>query len=364
MPSQQQVKWSQLRVGLTVLVGSVTLFVLIFVMSGTVSPFSRKLTLRSYFENAAGLVKGAPVRLSGVDVGNVDGIHIIPDRPLTPVEVVMKIKKGAESDILRGDGKGHGGSRATLATQGVLGATFVDIDSSHASGPPIKDNDELPTTETPDIQLVLKSTQGTIDKLNVILTRVDDIVSAVQSGKGSVGKIINDPELYNRVNTIVTEFQRLTNQITEGKGSIGKLLYSDELYDKFNDSVTKLNKIVDDVNSGKGNLGILLKDEQIAKNLKETTAKLNSLMTDIDAGRGTIGKFAKDQEYAQKIDRITTNLQEISNRLASGEGTLGMLSKDPRLYNNTDQMLIETRNLVKALRENPKKYLTIRFKVF
>ena len=41
-----------------------------------------------------------------------------------------------------------------------------------------------------------------------------------------------------------------------------------------------------------------------------------------------------------------------------------MLLKNPSLYNNSDQMLIETRNLIKALRENPKKYLTIRFKVF
>lgn len=364
MPSQQQIKWSELRVGVTVLVGALTLFTLIFVMSGTVSPFSHKIVLRSYFENAAGLVKGAPVRLAGVDIGNVDRINIIKDRPLTPVEVIMKIKSGVRSDILRGDGKGHNGSRATLATQGVLGATFLDIDSSHASGPPIQDGDELPTTETPDIQLVLKSTQGTIDKLNVVLTRIDDIVYSIQSGKGSVGKIINDPELYNRANAIITEFQRLTDQIAQGKGSLGKLLYSEELYDKFNDSLAKVNKIVDDINSGKGNLGILLKDEQLAKNLTQTSAKLNSLMADIDAGRGTLGKVAKDQQFADKIDRITSDLQVVSNRLAAGEGTLGLLSKDPALYNNSDQMLIETRNLVKALRENPKKYLTIRFKVF
>jgi len=359
VPSQQQVKWSQLRVGVTVLVATVTLFVLIFFMSGTVSPFSRKVRLRSYFENAAGLVKGAPVRLAGVDIGNVDGIHIInaPDRKQTPVEVVMKISADRAASVRKD-------SRATLATQGVLGATFVDVDSSHASGPPIKDNGELLTTETPALQDVLKASQGTIEKLNVILNRVDDIVAAVQTGKGSVGKIINDPELYDRANATVAELQRLTNQIAQGKGSIGKLLYSDELYDKFNDSVTKLNKMVDDVNSGKGNLGKILKDEQLYNNLNQTAAKLNALMADIDAGRGTIGKIAKDQEYAQKIDRITTNIDKLTARLEAGEGTAGKLFKDPALYNNADQMLVESRHLVKAIRENPKKYLTIRFKVF
>jgi phospholipid/cholesterol/gamma-HCH transport system substrate-binding protein len=359
VPSQQQVKWSQLRVGITVLVATVTLFVLIFFMSGTVSPFSRKLHLRAYFENAAGLVKGAPVRVAGVDIGNVAEIRIIaaPDRKLTPVEVMMKVSADHAANVRKD-------SRATLATAGVLGATFVDIDSSHASGPQVKDNDELPTTETPALQDVLKSSQGTIDKLNVILGRVDDIVSAIQNGKGSVGKIINDPELYNRANTTIAQLQKLTNQVSEGRGSIGKLLYSDELYDRINDSVTKLNKMVDDVNSGKGNLGKLLKDEQLYANLNQTAAKLKDLMADIDAGRGTLGKLAKDQEYAQKIDRITTNLEHLSTRLDAGEGSVGLLFKDPGLYNNADQMLLESRHLVKAIRENPKKYLTIHFKVF
>jgi len=359
VPSQQQVKWSQLRVGVTVLVATVTLFVLIFFMSGTVSPFSRKVHLRSYFENAAGLVKGAPVRVAGVDIGNVAEIHITTakDRKLTPVEVIMKVSADRAEDVRKD-------SRGTLATQGVLGATFVDIDSSHATGAPVKDNDELRTTETPALQDVLKASQGTIEKLNVILNRVDDIVAAIQNGRGSVGKIINDPELYNRANATIAELQRLTNQISQGKGSIGKLLYSEELYDKINDSVTKLNKMVDDVNSGKGNLGKILKDEQLYNNLNETAAKLKDLMVDIDAGRGTLGKLAKDHEYAQKIDRITTNVERLSTRLEAGEGSVGLMFKDPALYNNADQMLVESRHLVKAIRENPKRYLTIHFKVF
>jgi hypothetical protein len=41
-----------------------------------------------------------------------------------------------------------------------------------------------------------------------------------------------------------------------------------------------------------------------------------------------------------------------------------MLFKDPALYNNSSQMLVETRELVKSIRENPKKYLTFRVKVF
>ena len=76
------------------------------------------------------------------------------------------------------------------------------------------------------------------------------------------------------------------------------------------------------------------------------------------------GKLLKDEELSRKLQNIINKLSTISDRLEAGEGSAGKLLKDPSLYNNTDQMLIETRNLVKAIRENPKKYLTIHFRVF
>ena len=54
----------------------------------------------------------------------------------------------------------------------------------------------------------------------------------------------------------------------------------------------------------------------------------------------------------------------ISDRLEAGEGSAGKLLRDPSLYNNADQMLLETRELLKSVRENPKKFLTIRLRVF
>jgi phospholipid/cholesterol/gamma-HCH transport system substrate-binding protein len=77
LPSQKQLKWSQLRVGLTVIFASLTLGLLLFLMSGTGGVFTRRITLKSYFDNASGLRQGAPVRLSGVDIGNVSKIEIV-----------------------------------------------------------------------------------------------------------------------------------------------------------------------------------------------------------------------------------------------------------------------------------------------
>jgi phospholipid/cholesterol/gamma-HCH transport system substrate-binding protein len=85
---------------------------------------------------------------------------------------------------------------------------------------------------------------------------------------------------------------------------------------------------------------------------------------DINAGKGALGKFSHDQEFADKLQTTVNNLAALSERLEKGEGTAGMLFKDPGLYNNSNQMLVETRELVKAIREDPKKYLTFHVKVF
>ncbi len=87
-------------------------------------------------------------------------------------------------------------------------------------------------------------------------------------------------------------------------------------------------------------------------------------MDDLNAGKGPAGKLLKDEEFAAKLKNTISKLSAIADRLDAGEGTAGRFLKDPSIYNNTDQMLVETRNLVKAIRENPKKYLTIHFKVF
>jgi phospholipid/cholesterol/gamma-HCH transport system substrate-binding protein len=360
LPSQQQVKWSQLRVGLTVLVASIALAVLIFLMSGTAGILTRKIYVRAYFQNSSGLAVGAPVRLQGVDIGNVKSIRIVAGRPKTPVEVTMKLTTRYLDSLYQGPN----GSTATLATAGVLGATYVDIDSSTASGEHLKDGAELRTTETPDLQDVIRSSQTSLQNVDVVVRRLNQIVAAIQSGEGSVGKLIYDPGLYNRANQTLNEVQKMVNQISAGKGSIGKLVASDELYDKLNTSVDKLNRIIDQVESGQGTAGKLLKDPSLYNNANEAISKVNRLVDDVNSGKGALGKFAKDEEFARKLDNTITKLSILSDRMESGQGTVGKLFNDPALYNNADQMLLETRNLVKAIRENPKKYLVIHFKIF
>ncbi len=356
LPSQKQLKWSQLRVGLTVIAASITLAVLIFLMSGTAGWFTHKIVLRSYFDNAQGLREGAPVRLAGVDIGNVTGVRIV-NKPITPVEVTMKVSTKYIFN-LRKD------SVTTLSTAGILGETYVDIESGSAKGPEAADGDVLATREAPALEDVVRASQGTLQNIDTLLKRVDRIMAFIESGQGSIGKVIYSPVLYDQLNATVVEFKGLVDDIQSGKGSIGPLITSDEAYKKVMTAIDKVNVIVDELQQGKGTAGKLLKDPVLFDNANKTLANVRQLTDDINAGKGALGKFSHDQEFADKLQTTVNNLAALSERLEKGEGTAGMLFKDPALYNNSNQMLVETRELVKAIRENPKKYLTFHVKVF
>jgi len=359
LPSQKQLKWSQLRVGLTVIFASLILALLLFLMSGTGGFFSHRITLVSFFDNASGLRVGAPVRLNGVDIGNVAAIRVVADKDkqLTPVEIVMMVSTKYGFNLRRD-------SVTSLDTAGVLGETYLDIDSAQAVGPVAKDGDTLPTQVHPDFNEVVRSSQSTLQNMDALLKRADRILAFAESGKGSLGKLIYDPTLYNRFSETIADFQGIVNQIAKGQGSLGALINRNDAYDKFLATLDKINAVVDDLQAGKGTAGMFLKDPSLYNNAKDTIANLKQTTSDINAGKGTLGKLTKDEELAKKIDTTVTKLAALTSDLEAGRGTAGKLFKDDTLYNNANQMLTETQNLVKAIRQDPKKYLSIKLHIF
>lgn len=361
MPSQSEVKWSQLKVGIVVMVSLSLLIALLFLMTSSqgLGLFSRKLTLYTYFENAAGVKEGAAVNLQGVTIGTVKSVNVVhdPKRKLTPIQVVMRIDGKFQRDL-------HTDTRASLSTVGVLGDTVIDLNSQTANGPMVEDHAELKTLETPNLQDVVKASQGTIESLNVILAKMDRIVDQIASGKGSVGGLIYDDTLYKRANATIEELHTLEVNLNHGKGSVGKLLHDDDVYNNLDQATAKLNKIVDDLAAGKGSAGKLLHDDALYNNLNSTLAHANSLLAEADQGKGALGLLAKDPAFAGKLNATVTNLNDILSGINKGEGSAGLLVKDPALYHNLDKLAVDSQMLVNTIRSDPKKYLTIHFKVF
>ncbi len=313
------------------LVALITLAVLIFVMTGTTGLFTKKILIRAYVDNAGGLRVGAPVRLEGVDIGNVTGVHVVsdPKRALAPVELVMKITTKYQDTMNRG-------CLVQLTTAGVLGEVFVDMDCRGVKGVPLQTGDELPTKDVPQLQDVVRASQGTLQNVDTLVKRLDSILSYIQSGQGSIGKVIYDPSLFNRANDMLSQLQSVVSQVNSPNGTIGKLINSNELYNKANAAIDNVNKIIDEVNSGQGTIGKFLKDPTLYDNANKAVNQTNELIGGINAGKGTLGKLAKDDELARKIDSTITRLNSIADRLDKGEGTAGKFLKDPALYNNAD----------------------------
>ncbi|QMV19073.1 MCE family protein [Granulicella sp. 5B5] len=361
MPSQQEVKWSQLKVGVIVLISVTLLCVLLFLMTSAsgMSVFSHKIIIHTYFDNSGGLKVGAPIELEGVTVGEVTHVTVTTDpaRKLTPVLIKMKIDPKYLPSL-------HKDTTAALATVGVLGDTVVDLNSKLATGPELQSGDELRTTASPSLNDVIKTSQGTVADVDVVLKKLDLIESTIISGKGTAGKLITDPSLYNKANDTITQLHELLASLNSGKGSLGKLVHDDELYNKLNDTSTKLDAIVTSLNEGKGTAGKLLKDDALYNDLDSTLKHANSLLAEADRGQGTLGLFTKDPAFAHKLDATVTHLNTLLGNVNSGKGTLGKLATDDAAYSNLNRLLTSSNDLVTAVRQDPKKYLVIHLRVF
>jgi phospholipid/cholesterol/gamma-HCH transport system substrate-binding protein len=327
-------------------------------MSGSTGGiFAPKLKLRSYFTNASGLKDGAPVTLEGVTIGNVLHIRVVPERNPTPVEVTMRVGEDFLRDI-------HVNSTTSIAQAGVLGDSYLDIDSSRASGPPPANNAELRATESPNIQSVISTSQDSIQEISTLIRKIDILMDSINSKKGTVGELINDPAYYAKISRITDHLEKITSEISEGQGTIGKLINDDTLYSRANSAIDNVDRITASLDQGQGTAGKLLKDDSLYNNLNTTVTSANNLIAQINAGKGSIGKLARDPAFAQKLDDTITRLDSILTTVDEGKGTIGQLVQNRSLYDHVDQTMDQAQQLVKAIREDPKKYFIIRLKVF
>lgn len=361
MPSQQEVKWSQLKVGVLVLISLVVLVIFLFLMTSAagITIFQRRLVAVTYFDDSNGLKVGAPVNLQGVPVGEVEAVRISTDpaRREKPVEVVMKLSPRFQNRI-------HVDTTAALSTTGFIGDTVVELNSEQATGREVQDGDELKTKELPSIATMVKSSQGTIEQLNLTIAKLDKVIDGLQNGQGTAGQILKNPALYNQANATIVQLHTLAANLNSGRGSVGKLLTDDSLYNHLNDAAARLDTLTTSLSTGKGTAGKLLTDDTLYNNLNQTLTRTNSLLAQVDEGKGSLGMLLKDQATAHKLSDTVAQLDTLLSGINAGKGTVGQLVTNDAAYNNLNKLLTETSTLATMLREDPKKYLTIHMKVF
>jgi phospholipid/cholesterol/gamma-HCH transport system substrate-binding protein len=361
MAQRKQLTWTELRVGLFVLVGLSVLAAGIFYVTGagTIGPKYRLIT---YLPEVSGLANGAPVRLDGVEVGNVESIRLAPrvagkirDRNRN-IEIVMRVGKHYENDILTD-------SAASLVTEGLLGNRYVNI-SLGVTGIPLKDGQEVPGAEEKAMKEVVERSADVLGNLQALSEDIQELINGVKAGKGSLGKLLTDDQAYNHLNNLLSRGDAMLANIQAGQGSLGKLVASDEMYNKVDKGLDNVNVILTDVRSQKGTIGKLLYDPSLYDQAKQAITNGNAVITDVRAGKGTLGKLATDDTLYTKLKETSDNVASATAKLNDNTTTVGKLFSDPKLYDSLTGLTGDLRLLIGEFRQNPKKFLRIKIAAF
>lgn len=357
MPAAKRVRWAQLRVGVMAVVAMAILGVLIWLLTSR-SPFwISKATLYSYVRDAAGMPSGAPVRLNGISVGSVSDVSLTNAKdPNRTVRITMKIEALHLKDIPID-------SIAEVTSENVLSGKYLSITKGQSTQT-MQPGGEVRAQASAEIADLVKKGFDLFDSAQAILGRIDRIVGLVESGQGSLGKFLVDPEFYNRLVQTVAEVQSVAQTLSSGKGTVGKLLYDESLYDEARSTLTRLDQVIADLQAGQGSAGKFLRDPALYDELQASITQVHQLLDDLNAGKGTAGKFLKDEtlhkQVAGTLDRLDTTL----DRINSGQGTIGQLMVNPQLYDSMRGLSTEMQQLVRDIRANPKKFLRIKFAIF
>ena len=277
-------------------------------------------------------------------------------------------------------------SYISLGSVGLLGDKYIQISLGREPDPPKTVVDTIDGGWWGDVDVEFVEVTGRpqtgfeelITGANDILVnfrtlseKVQDIMSRFESGEGTIGKFLTDPSFYNNLNDTVVAAKgtvenasSLMEDITKGKGTLPRLIQQQDLYDRIVDSATRLDRVLADLEAGEGTIGKLLKDPELYDQAREAMASIRSVAARLDSGEGTLGKLSTDDELYREMKNALQQLSGFVNDIEEGKGTLGRLAKDEQLYENINELSAEVVKLIYDFRQNPKKFLTIKFELF
>jgi phospholipid/cholesterol/gamma-HCH transport system substrate-binding protein len=398
--TQRYLGFSQLRVGIFVLVGLLILGFLILNATGDFNPFERKIRLKARFATADGLREGAEVQLAGVTIGKVEEVKLLPpdspeDARVEATLIVEEIFDGKPiSERIRTDSTAQ-----LIATSILANDKMINITPGSPKGQNISEDAVLNSTESMSINQLTQTGNELLQQINKMSVPTNEILNKANRGEGTLGRVINDESLYNNLDATVgetkltmTKLQNTLDRVNTGEGSAGKLLNDPQLYDNLNQTVAQLEAISRDLRAGRGTAGKLFSDDALYNDtraaiadLRVSAAKINviaddfkTITNDLNEGRGTAGKFLKDERLYEdarvaiaKFSTTAEKFEIILGDAQNGKGTIGKLLTDETLFNNVNQtasnvnqLSSESTKLIYDFRQNPKKYLTIQFKLF
>lgn len=239
---------TEIKVGIFITAGLGLVMSAILMLGGSDNLFARKNRYFAKFITVEGLISGAKVILGGVPIGTVEDISF--DNAERKITVTLSVSK-ASGDWIRKD------STVEIATQGVLGDKYLNVNVGSEEAPLLPAGSEIPARAGKDISLFLN--KG--DQLMVSLINIT----------ASLDRVLKNFEADNRSDTLF-----------RGMASTSKNLAS--LTDKLNKEVdpTQLKKalgnlaqIMEKVNNGTGTIGAFINDPSLYDDIKALFGGVN-----------------------------------------------------------------------------------------
>jgi phospholipid/cholesterol/gamma-HCH transport system substrate-binding protein len=407
MPLNKQVTIAELKVGILVVIALVVLGALILQQSWGVHWFRETAKAITYLGDVAGLKPGNPVWLAGIEIGKVRSVAIVkpeaysgnepifrqisnikkqidgmdPKQPnykqlvgdleeqirnlksaLRLVEVTMEIQKPYLNRL--GDD-----SEVTIESRGLIGDSYIEISAGTYGIPPQIRGEYyvLEGSRATGFREIITGANDVIANFGVLSDQFKNIAMKIDPDKVGTGlaQTIQDVQkTMLQANTTFTQTTLLVNDLRTGKGSFGRLVADPALYNRLTESLEKFNSLAAQIQDGSGTLSRLIKNPELYENVNSATKRTDLIVERIERGEGTLGKLSKDPALYDSSRQTMEKLASFVDRIDRADGTMGKLINDPDLYNNLNQTAAEMTKLIYDLRQDPKKYLTIRFRLF
>jgi phospholipid/cholesterol/gamma-HCH transport system substrate-binding protein len=346
MPRTRSLAWSELKLGVMTIAAVMLAAATIVLVMGGKGFWWQRYSLKALFSNVQGLKPGSPVRVAGKEIGTVMDVNFAGDQ----VEVVFQVNREVEDKITDR-------SRATIGSVSLLGEGAVDITLS-PGGKPIPQWGYVPTGKEAAAlsDLTTQASEG--------IGELTGLIKDVRDGRGSLGKFMTDQDLYNQLDRFIATAADVAKTIRDGKGSMGRFVNDPKIAMSLEGSLKNLEEMTRRINAGNGSIGKLLNDDTFSRSLSGATMNLQTLTERLNHGEGSAGKFMTDPALFNQLTSLADRLDKLTKGLNEGEGSLGQVLKDKRLYENMNAAVTDVRDLVAAIKKDPKKYLNVRVSIF
>ena len=236
----------EMKVGLFVGIGIALMFIIVFSV-GDFYFLKDAYEVEAVFDFVNGIKKSAPIRLSGVNVGEVSAIKIFYDEQLGKTRVSLKLKMA--------DGvKVEKDASVRINTLGLLGEQYAEI-TPGVTKEFLADGDVIEGRNPVNVGMQMEMVRDFIEDAR-------EIVRNVSRGEGTIGKLLTDDRLYEDLTAVF-------GKISSGDGSMGKFIMNDSLYNN-------LDAIFGKVSKGEGTIGKFLTDDSVYNNIESFTCDIKN----------------------------------------------------------------------------------------